>query len=397
MPSSSSAQVAGRTRFAVALSFFYTGLHSANGVLLPFFAVWLSSRGFSVQEIGLTVALATLTRLISVPLAARIADRTGSTGRVLTGFALLALVLFPLMAMGYGFAALFPFVMLAFFVWNPLMPLADSYGLAGAAKRGLHYGRMRLIGSGAFMVASVATGYAVKAFGISPLILIASGTMALMAFASLFLPADHREKAKSGRSKGALTSGTLVALLMAAAFVQSSHALFYSFGTIHYLALGYADSLAGWLWAVGVISEMTLFFVASQVMRIMRPETMLAVGGIVGTLRWSLASLDPGLEGQVGLQLLHAGTFAINHLGALAVLQARVPSSHQASGQALFVVVAGLTMTVATYLSGLAYEAFAGKAYLMMAGLALTGGMIAAFIRAHPQSEGAGGLTREPS
>ncbi len=392
MDKSTAAQSGERRRFLLSLTAFYTGVHGANGVLLPFTGVWLAARGLDVEQIGLTLACAALTRLLSVPLSARIADRIGSTGRVLRRLAFAALILFPVLSLFYGFSALFPAILIAYFFWNPLMPLADSYGLTGALKRGLHYGRMRLIGSASFIAGSVGAGFAVKAFGVDPLMLMATGFMALMAVSSLYLPRDQRDRASSQpEAKVALRERSFLVLVLAIAFIHSSHALFYSFGTIHYLALGYSDTVAGLLWAVGVVSEIVMFFFASRVMRVFRPETLIAMAAIAGVVRWSFASLDPGLSGQVLLQVLHGGTFGWLHLGALAMLQARVPVVLQASGQALSVVVVGLTMTGATVLSGFAYNGLAGKAYLFMSGLAFAGGLLAALVRGQPQSEGTGG------
>ena len=47
-------------------------------------------------------------------------------------------------------------------------------------------------------------------------------------------------------------------LSAAGALIQSSHAVYYAFGTIHWQAAGHSEAVIGWLWAEGVIAETVL-------------------------------------------------------------------------------------------------------------------------------------------
>jgi MFS1 family protein len=50
--------------------------------------------------------------------------------------------------------------------------------------------------------------------------------------------------------------------LLAASMIQASHALYYTFGTLHWRAQGFADGTIGALWALGVLAEIGLFAVS---------------------------------------------------------------------------------------------------------------------------------------
>ncbi|HOV04288.1 MAG TPA: MFS transporter, partial [Kaistiaceae bacterium] len=54
--------------FARRLSFFYGALFLSIGVYLPFFPVWLSSRGLSESEIGAVLAAPLVVRILFTPI-----------------------------------------------------------------------------------------------------------------------------------------------------------------------------------------------------------------------------------------------------------------------------------------------------------------------------------------
>ena len=59
-------------------------------------------------------------------------------------------------------------------------------------------------------------------------------------------------------------SPTFLLFLLAASTIQASHALYYTFGTLHWRAQGFADGTIGALWALGVVAEIGLFAVSGR-------------------------------------------------------------------------------------------------------------------------------------
>ena len=86
----------------------FSTLYAAFGVASPFLPELLSLHGLNPELLGLTLSLATTIRLISAPLAGRIADRRHSLRIVLATCAALggvaALVLFSSGCIAVGFA-----------------------------------------------------------------------------------------------------------------------------------------------------------------------------------------------------------------------------------------------------------------------------------------------------
>src|SRR5688500_5703681 len=61
--------------FALKLSLFYAAYFCFGGVQLPFFPLWLESRGLDPAMIGLVIAVPTVMRIVATPVIARHADR----------------------------------------------------------------------------------------------------------------------------------------------------------------------------------------------------------------------------------------------------------------------------------------------------------------------------------
>ena len=69
------ASVAAPPYFALRMWAFFAGYFVFGGVAVPFFPVWLQSRGLSEVEIANCVAIPALIRVLLTPLAGLYADR----------------------------------------------------------------------------------------------------------------------------------------------------------------------------------------------------------------------------------------------------------------------------------------------------------------------------------
>lgn len=99
---------------------------------------------------------------------------------------------------------------------------------------------------------------------------------------------------------------------------------------------------------------------------------LLALGGISCVARWTLLAFDPPLPVVIVAQLLHGGTFALTHLGAMYFVLQAVPPRLAATAQSLYAVGnAGIVMGIATWASGPLYASYGGKAYLLMSAMGL--------------------------
>jgi PPP family 3-phenylpropionic acid transporter len=263
------------------------------------------------------------------------------------------------------------------------MPLIETVAARGIRTGTLHYGRVRLWGSLSFIAANLASGVIIGAIGpkiVMPLLIAGS---VLLVLGAHLLPRDFDGKGRGPAPLRGLKfadafrlihAPVFLLFLLAASLIQASHALYYSFGTLHWRAEGIADGVIGVLWSIGVIAEVALFAASARVIAAVGTARLLMLAGLAAALRWGVMALDPPLLLLGPLQTLHAMSFGAAHVAAIHFLTQVVPEERAATAQGLYAAaVAGIALGSATLASGSLYANFGGAAYGAMALLALAG------------------------
>lgn len=353
------------------LAVYYGALFLVIGLLTAYWPVWLSSRGLTGAEIGVIIGIANLCKAAANPVAAQAADRTGERRRPIGILALAALLLFLPMGALHGFWPLL--VMQGMFVaaLAPMTPLGDSLSILAQRAGRIDYGRVRLWGSGTFIVAVSGGGMVLSATTSDAVYWMLAIALGLVAVAAWLLP-DLRAPQAVGRRLVLLevvrSTPGIGWFLLAAAAIQSAHAVYYGFGTLNWLHAGLGETTIGMLWAEGVLAEIVLFAVGGGFARRLGPARLLMIAGLAGVVRWTATAVTADIRVLLLVQLLHAFTFGAAHLAAINFISARVAPELSASAQSLYaVVVAGLALGGASFLAGALYQSYGGLAYLAAA------------------------------
>ncbi|NQV98255.1 MAG: MFS transporter [Rhodospirillales bacterium] len=366
------------------LAAFYASSFMMLGIHLIFWPLWLSSKGLSVTDIGLLLALGIASKLIANPLVGHIADRLGQRKRVILILSTLAFLAFLLFPLADSFAAILLLHLLFLALWSPAMPLMESLVMHGVASRGLDYGRIRLWGSVAFVFAAIGIGFLLKDRSTDVIYLAIAGSLLLVVLSAIGLP-DMRPPRSADKRPALLIvirDRRFVLFLVGTALIQSSHAVYYGFGSIHWKTNGISEDWIGLLWAVGVLAEIVLFTYATKILSFIGPARLIAVAGCVGLVRWPLTALTLDIAPLVGLQVLHALTFGATHIGAMHFIQSRIDPSLSATAQSLYSgIVMGAAMSLAAFASGHLYATFHEGAYLAMGGISAAGALIVYVLR----------------
>ena len=99
---------------------------------------------------------------------------------------------------------------------------------------------------------------------------------------------------------------------------------------------------------------------------------LLMAGAGLGVLRWSAMALDPPLAMVAALQLLHAASFGMTHLGTIYFVRRFMDADYAGTAQGVIGAVSGgVIMTGAIALAGWAYGSYAALAYVSMAMMCL--------------------------
>jgi len=378
------------------LSFFYGTTFGMLGSYLPFFPVWLKAVGIEASWIGIITAVPALTRFTILPLVTAFAEGRQTTRQaiVVTAFA----TALGLTVVGTQHQALPLFLVFAVTccLWTPTAPLTDAYALRGVVHYGLNYGPLRLWGSAAFVIGALLCGLLIDVIAAERLIWIIAATAALSALASLGLqPIDGPRTSEPGhRGAGALLrDGGFLAIIVASALIQGSHAAYYIFASIVWKQAGFGGLTIAMLWSLGVLAEIVLFALSP---RFALPSAVLVmIGALSAVARWVITAQQPPIAVLAIVQLAHGLTFGLTQVGTMGLLVHYVPGHVMARGQGYLAACSGIVASSTSILSGIVYARYGQGVYYVMAAMAASGALVMWLARhrvgRHPHSAGSGG------
>jgi PPP family 3-phenylpropionic acid transporter len=373
--------------FALRLSVFYIAAFCIIGCYMPFLPVWLRWRGLDDTQIALIYAAPVFVRAIFTPVMTFLADRSGRPVTMLKGLAWASLLAALALPFTGGFGAIFAIILLFTLFWMSVIPLTEAVALSGARAGRGDYGRMRLWGSLGYIAMTAGGGVALQLWGPRAALWLFIGAAASVVVTVYGLPRgggyDRAVEDAPGLPLRRLRLADLMQLvraptlwlfLAATSTIQSAHAVYYIFGTLHWTSVGISPVAIGLLWAIGVIAEIALFAYAGWVGRWLGPAQLICLAAAAAVLRWLFTAYDPSLPALFVLQSLHGLTFGAAHLGAMQFMGRALPQRLAASAQGLYAsITAGVVMGLASLSAGPLYRAYEGQAYLAMAAVACVG------------------------
>ncbi|WP_373019647.1 MFS transporter [Thiomicrorhabdus sp.] len=321
------------------LSSHYFFYFAVLGGLLPYLGLYFQSLSFTPVEIGQLMGALLATKVIAPNLWGWLADRSGLSikwVRLATALTLVSGV--GLIAFDSYWALLLTILFFSFF-WHASLPQFESYTFGCLGDEKHRYGQIRLWGSVGFIAAVLAIGWQVEHFGIWVLpwnLLALLGAVWLTAYlVSDSAPRVHLEKDVGFIE--ILKQSPVWHLLVVAFLVQLSHGVYYAFFTIQLSALGYEKTVIAWLWALGVISEIGVFFFMAWLFKAYSVRNLILISVVLTLIRWLMnAYLAASLEWMIVAQILHAASFGLFHAAAIHLIDHYFRGRHHGKGQAIF-------------------------------------------------------------
>lgn len=368
-----------KARAAGLTAAYYAAIFLALGAYLPYWPAWLEGWGLGTTEIGWFLGAATLARIVGSTLLSALADRYGIRRWLVAGttLAAAALVVAHLTIIDQGL--LFGATLALAVVMAPAMPLGEGLGLRASVQFGFAYAPVRAAGSVAFLGSNVAVGAWLGQFGPDVVVYVVAAGLVVTALLGLVHPgggagpAAASDRAKPADFRRLARARVFVIFTLAASLGQAAHGVYYVYSVLDWQVAGITPATIGWLWASGVIAETVLLLGPGRtlVARI-GPAWALALAAFAGVVRWGLMSLSPGLPWLWPLQAMHALTFAVAHLGAIAFIAQAIPPRMAASTQGVLSgVIGGSISAGALFLAAaLTQAAGIGAAYAMAMGMA---------------------------
>ena len=347
----------------------FTGaFFAAAAITTAFLPLWMTDRGIDPGRVGTVLGAASLVRLLAVPAWGAAADRVGRRRPMLllaAAGSAAAVACFPL---AHGLWPLLGLVTLQGVSAAALTPLADTLTLALAAAGRLAYGRTRAWGSASYMLATAAAGPVLGWAGSWLVPALVAGGYGVAALVAPALPEPERIARHKRSAAGLWRSPALRVTIAASALIQGSHAAYYGFAAIHWRAAGLSDAVIGLLIAEGIVMEVVLFVWGGRWVARLGPARLTALAASACVVRWTVLAVTTALPLLVLVQVLHAATFAMQHLSSMTVLGRAIPPSRAAGAQALHSALGFSAPTgLLIWLVGLGYARFGGLCFLPMA------------------------------
>jgi MFS transporter, PPP family, 3-phenylpropionic acid transporter len=361
----------------------YGALYAAFGIGSPFLPLFLRSRGMEPEALGILLGATTVVRMLTAPLAGRLADALHAFRTQLAGFAVLSAVAFLLFLPANAF---WPIVLVTLFqaaMLAPLVPLSDAMALAAAQPQGdprrgaFEYGWVRGAGSAAFICGLLVAGQAIGGLGLNSMMWGAALFLVATAVSALWLPEIARQPGSPGGEQPPhawlmlLRQQSFVWLIAVAALVLGSHAMHDSFAIIRWRQAGISSSVISVLWSESVAAEVLVFlWLGPFTLGRVRPTAAMAIAALCAIVRWTVLAKTTATFALALVEPLHGLTFALLHLACMRIIATTVPPNLAGTAQALYGVVAiGGATGLLTAVSGWLYARFGSAAFLAMAGL----------------------------
>src|SRR4030067_254868 len=248
---------------------FYFFYYAFVGMFAPYWSLYLKSIQFSAIEIAILVSIQPVTRMIAPNIWGGLADHTGKRLLVVQLAATLSAVCYLGGFVTTSFWGMFLVLALMGFFWSASRPLVEATTLTYLGKHSARYGRIGSCGSSGFIASVVGLGYAFDYIAIAWLLW--AGVVCELGILAFSRQIPHVEVLAHHTDHQPIRQIVLqprVLALLGACFLMSvAHGPYYTFFSIYLVEHGYTKSVVGWLWAIGVVCEIGVFFLMPMLAR----------------------------------------------------------------------------------------------------------------------------------
>ncbi|CBL45190.1 Putative mfs metabolite transporter [gamma proteobacterium HdN1] len=340
------------------LYFFY---FAVAGALVPFWALYLKDCGLDGLQIGVVLAVMSITKMGAPNLWGWIADRSGQHVLITQ----LAIGVCTLCFLGVwsrqDYAWLLLVMLFYSFFWNAIQPQFEAITLHTLGGDMPRYSRVRAWGSVSFILCVVGLGVLFDRISVQHLPAIVVGLMIALLLASFFAPNPKIAHSASVRLPFVqyLQSPVVIAFFVCSLLVQIAHGAYYSFFTLYLESLDFSRSATGSIWAIGVVAEILAFFYMSRIVGRWSARSLMLFSLVVCIVRWIvIAAFPQQLFWLVLVQVGHAATFGVIHTVSIQFVHQRFPAAVAGQGQALYTAISfGVGGALGNLGSGILWEA----------------------------------------
>ena len=365
------------------LSFFYALYFALLGCIAPYWGLFLQNRSFNPEQIGQLMACFGLVRILAPNLWAYWSRYFRTPMQMVRWAGMLTMLCFSLIWWADSFVSMAAVMILYGFFWAAMLPQYEAMTLQHCGTQADIYGRIRMWGSIGFVLVVLGAGYLFEWISVGWLPLLMLSLMALIGINSLTLPEPaegHPQPAPSGQFLNLLKSRPVQVFILMNILLQISHGPYYTFFSIYLENHGYKPAEIGFLWSLGVIAEVFLFWKFHRLVSFFSWRIWCVLSLLITAVRWTLIGSLVDFWGWLLLaQLGHAFSFAAMHAVSMRYIQHLFPRPLQGRAQAMYSSVGfGIGGALGAWLSGSLWLSLGGSQVFFLATLAaLLGAFVA--------------------
>lgn len=322
------------------LSAFYFCYFATLGAMVPYWPVYLRDLGFSAQAIGLLTAIMMAARVVAPNLWGWLADHTSQRVRIVRFGAVMSWLVFCAIFL-HDTAIWYATVIAAYsFFWNALLAQFEVVTFDYLKEQPQSYSRIRLWGSVGFIIAVGGCGFMFDHLPLQWLPGILLFFMALVCASSWLIEEAPRHNVLEQNRETIwqiVRKPAVICFFVVCFLMQVSHGPYYTFFSLYMEKFGHTRTHIGALWALGVASEIVLFWYMHKLMPQWGVRTLMLLSLFLSSIRWALIAFFPDNILMIVLaQCLHAFSFGSFHASAIEVVRRYFPARQAARGQALY-------------------------------------------------------------
>jgi len=253
---------------------------------------------------------------------------------------------------------------------------------------GFEYGWVRGAGSAAFVLGTLLAGQVAGLYGLSTVIGLGAVCLLAASMATILVPAFPVGPPRAADAGSACLPSRLpsrlpwrvlfrrrafVRVVVVAALVHGSHAMYDSFAVIRWTDVGIAPATTAVLWSESVAAEVLVFlFLGPRLLGLLNPAGALALSAVSGFVRFGVMAETADLTALALVQPLHGFTFALLHLACMRIIADTVPRDLAGTAQAVYGLVGvGGATAVLTVVSGWLFARLGPSGFWVMAVLCI--------------------------
>lgn len=344
---------------SIPLTLFWFVYFGSLGIFFPYFSLYLrESAGLSGTELGVILAIPPLVGMIAQPFWGQVADRTGARSGILAWLTLGTAMGYLGLGLAQGFWPIIFATGALALVGTAVFPVLTSVSFGILRGAGPHaFGHVRVWGTIGFFVLVVGfpmllnarrpsggfepAAATVSQPGLELMFPVMAALVLVAACVAVFLPKKGAVALRAARGdwRELLRNRAFVRFLLFALIAHFlMHGPMWLFPLFVRSRGGDMDTIRG-MWILMLIVEIPLVFFTGSGLKRIGARGLLAVGVLVGGLRWSLCALIANPYLLFAVQALHGVTVVGLILGSPLYLDAVAPEKLRSTAQGVFSMV----------------------------------------------------------